>query len=48
MLRGYTMPAAAYLLLRIVDVPKARALMTRMLPYVATAEPWTRRRRRPR
>ena len=40
-LRGYTMPAAAYLWLRIVDVPKARALMTRMLPFVETAEPWT-------
>ena len=39
-LRGYTMPAAAYLFLRIVDVPKARALMTRMLPFVDTAEPW--------
>ena len=39
-LRGYTMPAAAYLFLRIVDVPRARRLMTRMLPFVATAEPW--------
>ena len=39
-LRGYTMPAAAYLFLRISDVPKARALMARMLPHVATAEPW--------
>jgi len=40
-LRGYTMPAAAYLWLRIVDVPRARRLMTRMLPYVATAAPWS-------
>jgi Dyp-type peroxidase family len=40
-LRGYTMPAAAYLWLRIVDVPRARRLMARMLPYVATAAPWT-------
>jgi Dyp-type peroxidase family len=39
-LRGYTMPAAAYLFLRIVDVDKARALMTRMLPQVVTAAPW--------
>lgn len=39
-LRGYTMPAAAYLFLRIADVPKARALMTRMLPHVDTAVPW--------
>jgi len=39
-LRGYTMPAAAYLFLRIVDVDKARALMARMLPQVATAAPW--------
>lgn len=39
-LRGYTHPAAAYLFLRIVDVPAARALMRRMLPQVATAEPW--------
>ena len=41
-LRGYTMPAAAYLFLRIVDVGKARALMTRMLPQVMTAAPWRR------
>lgn len=40
-LRGYTHPAAAYLLLRIVDVEAARALMRRMLPHVMTAEPWT-------
>ena len=40
MLRGYTMPAAAYLWLRIVDVAEARALMRRMLPQVATAAPW--------
>jgi Dyp-type peroxidase family len=39
-LRGYTMPAAAYLFLRIVDVAKARALMARMLPQVVTAAPW--------
>ena len=39
-LRGYTMPAAAYLFLRIVDVARARALMRRMLPQVMTAAPW--------
>src|SRR5690242_5618939 len=40
-LRGYTMPAAAYLFLRIVHVERARALMRRMLPQVMTAAPWT-------
>jgi Dyp-type peroxidase family len=40
-LRGYTHPVAAYLFLRIDDPEKARALMTRMLPAVATAEPWS-------
>ena len=40
-LRGYTMPAAAYLWLRIVDVERACALMRRMLPQVATAAPWS-------
>ena len=39
-LRGYTHPCAAYLFLRIEDAGNARALMTRMLPEVATAEPW--------
>jgi Dyp-type peroxidase family len=40
-LRGYTLPAAAYLWLRIVDAEQARALMRRMLPQVVTAAPWT-------
>jgi Dyp-type peroxidase family len=40
-LRGYTYPAAAYLFLRIDSPEQARALMTRMLPQVATAKPWT-------
>ena len=40
-LRGYTFPSAAYLFLRIDDVERARALLTRALPHVATAEPWT-------
>jgi Dyp-type peroxidase family len=39
-LRGYTYPVAAYLFLRIDDAADARALMKRMLPQVATAEPW--------
>jgi Dyp-type peroxidase family len=39
-LRGYTYPVAAYLFLRIDDADDARALMQRMLPQVATAEPW--------
>ena len=39
-LRGYTYPCAAYLFLRVVDVERARALLTRMLPQVSTAEPW--------
>jgi len=40
-LRGYTYPVAAYLFLRIDDADRARALMARMLPQVATAEPWS-------
>src|SRR4051812_48030788 len=39
-LRGYTMPDAAYLFLRVVDVRAARALMGRLLEHVATAAPW--------
>lgn len=39
-LRGYTMPAAAYLFLRIKDVPKACELLRRTMPLVQTAEPW--------
>ena len=39
-LRGYTYPHAAYLFLHIDDADNARALMKRMLPQVATAEPW--------
>ena len=37
-LRGYTMPAAAYLLLRIVDVAAGARADARMLPQVATAD----------
>ncbi len=40
-LRGYTFPSAAYLFLRIDDVARAHALLTRALPHVATAEPWS-------
>ena len=39
-LRGYTYPCAVYLLLRIDDPDRSRALMRRMLPQVHTAEPW--------
>ena len=39
-LRGYTFPSAAYLFLHIDDVERARALLTRALPHVATAEAW--------
>jgi hypothetical protein len=39
-LRGYTYPCAAYLFLHIDDVAAGRALLARMLPQVATAEPW--------
>jgi Dyp-type peroxidase family len=41
-LRAYTMPAAAYLFLRIKDVAKGCRLLERMLPLVMTAETWTR------
>ena len=36
-LRAYTMPAAAYLFLRIKDVAKGCRLLERMLPLVMTA-----------
>ena len=39
-LRGYTSPAAAYILLRIHDAPQACALLRRSLPLVMTAEHW--------
>ena len=39
-LRGYSYRTATYLFLRIVEPDRARALMTRMLPQVMTAEPW--------
>jgi Dyp-type peroxidase family len=39
-LRGYTFPSAAYLFLRIDDVARARALLTRALAHVATAQSW--------
>jgi Dyp-type peroxidase family len=40
-LRAYTMPAAAYLFLRIKDVAKACRLLQRSLPMVMTAEDWS-------
>jgi Dyp-type peroxidase family len=39
-LRGYTYPAAAYIFLRVEDRDRARALLSRMLPRVTTAEHW--------
>jgi Dyp-type peroxidase family len=39
-LRGYTMPAAAYLMLRFSDVARATALLRRSLPLVSTAQTW--------
>ena len=39
-LRGYTMPAAAFLLLHIHDVPQALALLRRSMSLVMTAEHW--------
>jgi hypothetical protein len=41
-LRGYTMPAAAYLMLRISDAAQATGLLRRSLPLVSTAETWER------
>lgn len=39
-LRGYTMPAAAYVWVHVVDAAKTRALLGRMLEHVVTAAPW--------
>jgi Dyp-type peroxidase family len=39
-LRGYTYPCAAYVFLHVLDAERARALLTRVLPLVSTAEPW--------
>ena len=47
-LRGYTMPAAAYLWLRIVDVAEARALMRADAAAGGDRGAVGRRRRRPR
>jgi Dyp-type peroxidase family len=41
LLQGYTYPVAAYVFLHILDPERARDLLARMLPQVATAEPWT-------
>ncbi|MDQ7993309.1 MAG: Dyp-type peroxidase [Propionicimonas sp.] len=40
-LRGYTLPACAYVFVRILDIAKACRLLERTLPMVMTAEPWT-------
>jgi Dyp-type peroxidase family len=39
-LRGYTYPTAAYIFLRIDDPAKGKALLSRMLSQIQTAEPW--------
>ena len=39
-LRGYTHPCAAYVFLRIDDVPRAKALLERMMPRIMSGEPW--------
>ena len=39
-LRGYTHRCAAYIFLRIDDVPRAKALLRRMLPSVTSGVPW--------
>lgn len=39
-LRGYTMPAAAYVFLRVLDPAKACRLLQRTLSMVMTAEAW--------
>lgn len=38
--RGYRLPAAGYLFLRIEDAAKARAFLTDVIPQVITAERW--------
>jgi Dyp-type peroxidase family len=38
--RGYRLPAAGYLFLRIEDAPKARAFLADFIPQVITAERW--------
>lgn len=39
-LRGYTHPVAAYIFLRIDDVPRAKALLKGLLPRITSGEPW--------
>jgi len=39
-LRGYTHPVAAYIFLRIDDVGRAKALLTRLMPQITSGEPW--------
>ena len=38
--RGYRLPSAGYLFLRIDDAPRARALLAETTPDVLTADPW--------
>lgn len=39
-LRGYTHSVAAYIFLRVDDVPKAKALLASMMPRIISGEPW--------
>ena len=38
--RGYRLPSAGYLFLRIDDAARARALLAETTPDVLTADPW--------
>jgi Dyp-type peroxidase family len=41
--RGYRLPSAGYLFLRIDDAARARALLAEVTPDVLTADPWERK-----
>ena len=43
MVRGYRLPSAGYLFLRIDDPARARALLAEITPDVLTAAPWERK-----
>ena len=42
-IRGYRLPSAAYLFLRIDDAARARALLEEVMPQVLIAAPWSRK-----
>ena len=42
-LRGYNMPFARYLFLRLTHAERARTLLTRLLPLVTTGQLWDRK-----